>query len=247
MRPFRAAGVLRGLVYAAAICSGACGRQSAPLNAGATGINAAATASVATTTAVAPPAGVVAPTGPVAPATGTAPATGSASATAAPNCLPAHDGFLRLRMRGDRNMDIDWHDAEMLCDGGPRPGQRGIRLTFAGPGRHGEHSLRFVFGIATAPGVRDAHNVPTNVTVIFEGEKKLYSTAGDGKCTIDELSEQPVATDGTTPLQRISARGFCTAPATAIAGKSGLLVSRFDFAGRAEGDDAADAPSDVKP
>jgi hypothetical protein len=238
MRPFGAAGVLRGLVYAAAICSGACGRQSAPLNASATGINAAAPPGVATTTAVAPLAGVVAPTAVVAPATGTA---------AAPNCLPAHDGFLRLRMRGDRNMDIDWHDADMLCDGGPRPSQRGIRLTFAGPGRHGEHSLRFVFGIDAAPGVRAAHNVPTNVTVIFEGEKKLYSTAGDGKCTIDEMSEQPVATHGSTPLQRISARGFCTAPATAIAGKSGLLVSRFDFAGRADGEDAADAPTEAKP
>ena len=235
MRPFGAAGVLRGLVYAAAICSGACGRQSAPLNASATGINAAAPPGVATTTAVAPLAGVVAPT------------TGSSSTAAAPTCLPAHDGFLRLRMRGDRNMDIDWHDADMLCDGGPRPGQRGIRLTFAGPGRHGGHSLRFVFGIAAAPGVRAAHNVPTNVTVIFEGEKKLYSTAGDGKCTIDELSAQPVATHGSTPLQRISARGFCTGPATAFAGKSGLLVTRFDFVGRAVGEDAADAPLDVKP
>jgi hypothetical protein len=183
----------------------------------------------------------------VAPTADAAPTSGSASAAAAPNCLPAHDGFLRLRMRGDRNMDIDWHDADMLCDGGPRPSQQGIRLTFAGPGRHGEHSLRIVFGIAAAPGVRAAHNVPTNVTVIFEGEKKLYSTAGDGKCTIDELSAQPVATHGSTPLQRISARGFCTGPATAIAGKSGLLVTRFDFVGRAVGEDAADAPLDVKP
>src|SRR6202050_5280208 len=138
MRFFCAAGVLRGVMYAAAICSAACGRQSAPLNASATGINAAAPPGVATTTAVAPLAGVVAPTAVVAPATGTA---------AAPNCLPAHDGFLRLRMRGDRNMDIDWHDADMLCDGGPRPTPQGIRLTFAGPGRHGGHSLRFVFGI----------------------------------------------------------------------------------------------------
>ena len=144
-------------------------------------------------------------------------------------------------------MDIDWHDADMQCDGGPRPGQQGVRLTFAGPAQGGGHNLRFVFGIAAAPGARAAHNVPTNVTVIFEGERKLYSTAGDGKCTIDEFSEQPVAAQANSRLRRFSARGFCTAPATAIAGHSELLLSRFDFAGPVLDEDRADEPQPVKP
>ena len=151
-------------------------------------------------------------------------------------------------MRGARNMDIDWHDADMQCDGGPRPGQQGLRLTFAGPalgGAHkrGAHNLRFVFGIAAAPGVRAAHNVPANVTVIFEGEHELFSTAGDGKCTIDEFSEQPVASQGQSRLRRLSARGFCVAPASALAGRSALLLSRFDFAGAIIDED----PADIRP
>jgi len=230
----RAAGVLRGLLYATAVCCGACGRQVAPHSASATGAADARPANIAPTTGGAPTTGV-APTTPIAPA------------AVAPNCLPSHDGYLRLRMRGESNMDIDWHDADMQCDGGPRPGQQGLRVTFLGPGRRGDRNLRFVFGIAAAPGARAAHNVPTNVTVIFEGEQKLYSTAGDGKCTIDEFSEQPLPGKVDAHLRRLSARGFCTAPATAIAGHSGLLLSRFDFAGPVLDEDGADESVPAKP
>jgi hypothetical protein len=155
-------------------------------------------------------------------------------------------------MRGARNMDIDWHDADMQCDGGPRPGQQGLRLTFAGPahggaGKRAAHNLRFVFGIAAAPGARSAHNVPANVTVIFEGEHKLFSTAGDGKCTIDEFSEQPLPPQGQSRLRRLSARGFCVAPASALAGRSALLLSRFDFAGAIIDEDPADDAPAARP
>jgi hypothetical protein len=212
-----------------AACSAACGRQAVPPSANAAGVTAAAPAAT-----IAPPASIAAP------------AT-LAPAVAAAACLPSHDAYLRLRMRGDSNMDIDWHDADMRCDGGPRPGQQGVRLTFAGPVRNGAHQLRFVFGIAAAPGARSAHNVPTNVTVIFEGERKLYSTAGDGRCTIDELSEQPLPEQANSHLRRLSARGFCTAPATALAGKAGLLLSRFDFAGPILDEDPADEPPPARP
>jgi hypothetical protein len=188
-----------------------------------------------------------------APAAATAPVAAPVAAPAdASSCLPSHDGYLRVRMRGARNMDIDWHDADMQCDGGPRPGQQGLRLTFAGPahggaGNRSAHNLRFVFGIAAAPGVRSAHNVPANVTVIFEGEHKLFSTAGDGKCTIDEFSEQPLPPQSQSRLRRLSARGFCVAPASALAGRSTLLLSRFDFAGAIIDEDPADDPPAARP
>jgi hypothetical protein len=172
---------------------------------------------------------------------------GAAPAVLAPGCLPSHDGYLRLRMRGESTMDIDWHDADMQCDGGARPGDQGLRVTFLGPGRSGEHNLRFVFGIAAPPGARTARNVPANVTVIFEGEQKLYSTAGDGKCTIDEFSEEALPGNVDTHVRRLSARGFCTAPATAVAGRSELLLSRFDFAGPVLIEDDADASLPARP
>jgi hypothetical protein len=221
---------MRSLLYAIAACSAACGRQGAPPSA-----PAAATLDAAPPTGIAPVVATPAVTAP---------------AVAASNCLPSHDGYLRLRMRGESNMDIDWRDTDMHCDGGPRPGQQGLRLTFAGPAQGGVHNLRFVFGIAAAPGARSAHNVPANVTVIFEGERKLFSTAGDGKCTIDEFTEQALPAQADTHLHRLTARGFCIAPATALAGKAGkagLLLSRFDFAGPVLEEDAVDEPLPARP
>ncbi len=246
-----AACILRSLLYALAVCIGACGRQGAPHESASGGQDGRPTNAAPMQNAV-PAAGTVtttdaAPTSDVASTTSVAPTAGIAPAAVAPGCLPSHDGYLLLRMRGASNMDIDWHDADMQCDGGPRPGQQGLRVTFLGPGRRGERNLRFVFGIAATAGARSAHNVPTNVTVIFEGEHKLYSTAGDGKCTIDEFSEARLPGTPDPHLRRLSARGFCTAPATAVAGHNGVLLSRFDFAGLVLDEDDADESVPARP
>jgi hypothetical protein len=165
-----------------------------------------------------------------------APTASAALAPAAPaagitGCLPTHDGYLRVRLRGAENLDIDWRDGELQCDGGPRPGQRGVRVTFAGPPLAGGQHLRFVFGIAGALQAGSARDLPVNVTVIFEGETKLYSTRGEDKCTIDQLSETPLQSLPTGQRLRVAGRGFCVAPAAAADGGAGLLLSRFDFAG----------------
>jgi hypothetical protein len=163
------------------------------------------------------------------------PTTVQPATTATSSCLPSQDGYLRLRLRGARDLDVDWHDADLECEGGERPGQGGLRLAFAGPVTGAGHRLRFVFGVAAAPGIASSREVPTNVTVIFEGENGLYSTRGDDKCTIDELTQAPMlARDAARPpagTLRVSGRGFCASPATAIDGQDTVLLSRFDFAG----------------
>ena len=160
-----------------------------------------------------------------------APAAPAAQHAVASGCLPTHDGYLRVRMRGAHNLDIDWRDAELQCDGGPRPNQRGIRLAFAGPVLPDGHRLRFVFGIAGVKGAERSHGVPANVTVIFEGESKLYSTRGEDKCTIDQLTQTPIGVASAIHTLRVAGRGFCVGPAAAVDGGDGLLLSRFDFAG----------------
>lgn len=152
----------------------------------------------------------------------------AAQATPAPlsGCLPTHDGYLRARLRGARNLDIDWRNNDLQCDGGPRPGGRGIRLAFAGPLQPDGHRVRFVFGIGDHEG-DDGGALPANVTLIFEGESKLYSTRGEDKCTIDQLTRAPL----TAHTLRVAGRGFCIAPVPAVDGGDGLLLSRFDFAG----------------
>jgi hypothetical protein len=159
------------------------------------------------------------------------------AASAAPGCLATGNGFLRARIRGALNLDIDWKNAELECDGSERPNGHGIRLSFAGPVRTGGRRLRMVFGVATAAEGAPGRALPTNLTVIFEGEQRLYSTRGEDRCTVDDLEEERVGALGPTLRSyRVVARGFCTLPASALGRDEHILVTRFDFAGRVDFD-----------
>ncbi len=164
---------------------------------------------------------------------------------AASGCLPSHNGYLRVRLRGAANLDIDWHDADLQCDGSPRPGRRGVRLTFAGAPSGDGPRVRFVFGIGAGALAGVRRNLPVNVTVIFEGQDRIYSTGGDDRCTIDRLDEQTMA-GADRHLQRLTARGFCVAPATAISGAGEVLLTRFDFAGMMWDEDGANDTLDAR-
>jgi len=155
-------------------------------------------------------------------------------APAAKGCLPGGNGYLRARIRGALNLDIDWHDAEIECDGGPRPDGSGLRVSFAGPRHADGRRLRLVFGVGSVQEGRTGRALPTNLTVIFEGEERVFATRGEDHCTVDELRQERLGALG-GPLRswRIVARGFCTSPASTLSSDARILVSRFDFAGSA--------------
>lgn len=158
-------------------------------------------------------------------------------------CIAEGGGTLRARLRGALDLDLDWSNAEMLCDGGLRPDGSGLRVSIAGPDRGGGKRLRFVFGIA---GVREgaaAQARPTNVTVVFDGEQRIFSTRGDSRCVTDALSQQRLGTPGGSERRwRVTARGFCVGPAATIAQDARILVSRFDFTAQVIFRDDHDAP-----
>lgn len=156
----------------------------------------------------------------------------AARSPVAAGCLPDGSGYLRARIRGDANLDIDWRNAQLECEGGSRPAGHGIRVVFAGPLRAPGSRLRMIFGIgATVPG-GSGRELPTNVTVIFEGERRLYSTEGQRKCTVDRLTQQRLAQRDGTMEYRVVARGFCFQPLTGLIHTGRIVLSRFDFAGR---------------
>lgn len=163
------------------------------------------------------------------------PAPAKAEAPAAPRagCLDSGDGYLRARLRGALDLDIDWRNDEMDCSGGPRPDGAGLRVTIAGPLQSDGRRVRFVFGIAGGREGIDARDRPTNVTVIFEGERRIFATQGDDKCTIDRLTQQRTGPlGGPERSWRVEARGFCLGPAATLKGDERLYVTSFDFAGR---------------
>jgi hypothetical protein len=149
-------------------------------------------------------------------------------------CLPTGNGYLRARIRGAMNLDIDWHNAEIECDGGPRPDGRGLRVSFAGPPHTDGRRLRMVFGVGSVHEGVTGRDLPTNLTVIFEGEQRLFATRGEDHCTVDELRQERVgALGGPKRSWRIVASGFCISPASTLDSNARILVSRFDFAGNA--------------
>ena len=82
------------------------------------------------------------------------------------------------------NLDVNWHNAELQCEGGPRPDGSGLRVAFAGPAHADGRRLRLVFGVDAVHEGRAGHALPTNLTVIFEGEDRLFATRGDDHCTV---------------------------------------------------------------
>jgi hypothetical protein len=183
-------------------------------------------------------------------------AIAAAPATAAPaagksahGCLPSGNGYLRARIRGAMNLDIDWRNADIECEGGPRPDGSGLRMSFAGPPHGDGRRLRLVFGVDAVHEGHAGHELPTNLTVIFEGEERLFATRGDDHCTVDELRQERIgALGGPKRTWRIVARGFCISPASTLSSDARILVSRFDFAGNAVFEDAPhEASAEPKP
>ncbi len=156
-------------------------------------------------------------------------------------CLPSGNGYLRARIRGALQLDINLHNAELDCDGGARPDGSGIRVSFAGPMRTDGRRLRMVFGVASASEGHQGRALPTNLTVIFEGEHKVFATRGDDKCTVDQLTQERLGTPGgSRRAYRVIARGFCIVPIRALQGAGEIVVNSFDFAGNVTFEDHAD-------
>jgi hypothetical protein len=153
-----------------------------------------------------------------------------AEASPALRCLPARDGFLTMRLRGSIEEDVNWTEPELECTGMSRPDGRGLRVRFAGSRAGGE--LAVVFAAPELASGTSGRGVPVNVTLLDGAGERIYGTQGGNRCEFDKV-EQQLIVDRAVPPQsyRVSARGFCTAPARAIDGEGAVLLTRFDFAG----------------
>lgn len=142
-------------------------------------------------------------------------------------CLSSGDGYLRAKIAGAVEANLDWPNSGTRCEGESRGKPPGVRLSFQRAA--GDRSnLLLVFGLSGVAKGESAHAVKTNLTVIVQGTSRIYGTLGDSRCTVDSLSQRPLDSAG---AYRIEARGFCTQPAHAVRGKGDVLVSTFEFAG----------------
>jgi hypothetical protein len=173
----------------------------------------------------------------------------NAAAVTEAGCFPVGGGYLRARIRGALDLDLDWKNAEMQCEGGPRPSGNGVRVSIGGPIRGDGHRIRLVFGVAGVGEGGGGESLRTNVTILFEGERRIFATQGDDKCTVDKLTQERVERLGPgRAVYRVVARGFCLGPATSLSREERVVLTSFDFAGRVEfSDDDRHAPPSARP
>jgi len=139
-------------------------------------------------------------------------------------CIPSDTGYLRARLQGAIEAELDWAATVPQCRGGLRPTRDGVRLIFKGPGAKPEESLLIVMGIGPLRPGESRTQVPVNLTLVQEGLGQFFATQGDDKCALDEVHQE---SRGET-LFRLTGRGYCTQPARAVQGDGAVLVSRFD-------------------
>lgn len=170
-----------------------------------------------------------------------------------PRCLPDGSGYLRARLKGSIDKELDWGNENTECTGAVRPADGGIRMRFTrrtpaaaasaeqpdaerpDSEQPDSEQLVLVFGIAGLHEGKSARTLPVNVTVIREGAGEFYGTQGDDKCMLDSITQTPiVGIPRRSRSYRIVARGFCTEPARAVNGSGAVLISRFDYAGRVD-------------
>jgi hypothetical protein len=157
------------------------------------------------------------------------------TAHGADGCFTVGGGYLRARIRGALDLDLNWQNADMQCEGGPRPSGNGIRVSIGGPGGRDGHRIRLVFGVAGVGEGRGGQALRTNLTILFEGERRIFATQGDDKCTVDSLTQERVESLAAgRAVYRVTARGFCLGPATSLSREERLVLTSFDFAGRVE-------------
>jgi hypothetical protein len=154
-------------------------------------------------------------------------ATGAPVKSTAVTCLASGDGYLRAKLAGAVDANIDWPNSGTRCEGESREKPPGVRLSFqraAGT----KPNLLLVFGLTGVKEGLSAREVKANLTIIVQGTSRIFGTLGDARCTVDSLTQRPLGGEHT---YRIEARGFCTQPAHAVRGKGDVLVSTFEFAG----------------
>jgi len=146
--------------------------------------------------------------------------------------LPAHGQRLSAcPLRGALDLDLDWRNAELECQGGLRPDGTGLRISSPVRSTLTDGARGWSLVSRRRGKVAKGHELPT----IYDHIRRRGSAIrhrGDDHCTVDTLTQERLgALGGHERSYRVIARGFCVAPASTLDNSARILVSRFDFAG----------------
>ncbi|MBM4221465.1 MAG: hypothetical protein FJ170_05905 [Gammaproteobacteria bacterium] len=151
--------------------------------------------------------------------------------------LPAAQGctgYVRGKVFGALDMELDWSGGKLDCEGMSRPDGRGLRLYFAWDPGDGER-LVLVLGVDGNTHSLAGQEKAANVTFIDERNGHFYSSGGSGRCWTDivRLATFPASGRG----QQLQGRLYCAAALPALNDRSSLTLGDLHWQGQFEFDE----------
>ena len=149
-------------------------------------------------------------------------------------CLPGGNGYLRARVGGAMNLEINWRQRPARMRG-QRPSGRQRHppeLRRSAPLGRASHAHGVRHSASCTEG-KAGRGLPTNVTVIFEGETRLFATRGDDRCTVDELAQERIgALGGPLRSYRVVGQRLLHRAGHRLKGEERIVAEPLRFRGR---------------
>lgn len=137
------------------------------------------------------------------------------------------EGHVETTVYGALVGKVRWNADSMDCEGMPRPDGTGMRLRFAGIAD--TTPLAIIIGVTGIGPEQTAAELPTNVTVIEEGEGRFFSTADLDACWTD--IESQVVIDADTGRYAIDGTLYCISPLAEVNGSGSVSIPELRFSG----------------
>lgn len=136
-------------------------------------------------------------------------------------------GLVRATVYGALEGAVHWTGETMDCEGMPRPDGAGARLRFAGVAD--AIPLAIIIGVHGIGPEEAAAELPTNVTIIEEGQGRFFSTTDLDACWTD--IERQVAIDADAGRYAIDGTLYCISPLVEVNGSGSVSIPELRFSG----------------
>jgi hypothetical protein len=145
-------------------------------------------------------------------------------------------GLFEAEIFGAIETRLEWRDADLECEGMPRPHGKGARLRFAGTGNaDGENlDLAFIIALPDLEQGQSGRELPAGVTLMEESAGKFFSTPEPSTCWADithhDLLQGDQADAGTR--YRIGGSLYCVSPLAEVNGARNVTFTDVRFTGQ---------------
>ena len=153
-----------------------------------------------------------------------------ASGPAAADC--GDNGALKTTLYGALAGEVEWHPADMRCEGMPRPNGAGARLRFAGDVGANAMQLAFIIALPDLERGIGGAGFTSNVTVIDEGSSRFFSTPDLESCWTDVEAHVALDDDNSGDRFVIDGTLYCISPLPEINGDASISIPELRFSGQ---------------